>query len=89
MKVLNKANYRKWLRSVTHYTATIAGKRKYATFIGDAAEIVMGSTPEKGCKSRKLSDPNKPIIYSSAMLSHDYDLYVAEQENLENLRLVV
>ena len=74
------------MRSVTHYTATIAGKRKYSTFIGDTEAIVMGSTPEKGAKSRKLSDPTKPIIYSAAGLSRDYDLYVMEQENLENLR---
>jgi len=46
----------------------------------------LGSTPDKGAKSRKLSDPNKPIIYTSAGTSREYDIYVAEQENLENLR---
>ena len=50
--------------------------------------MIIGSTPEKGSKSRKLSDPNKPIIYSGAGLSREYEIYAAEQQNLENLRYV-
>jgi len=88
LKILKIANYRKWLRSVTHYTATITGKRKYETFLGEKAAMIIGSTPEKGSKSRKLSDPNKPIIYSAAGLSREYEIYAAEQQNLENLRYV-
>ena len=47
------ANYRRWLRSVTHYTATISGKRKFETLMGNP--LIMDSTPDRSSKSRKLS----------------------------------
>ena len=80
------ANYRRWVKSVTHYTATISGKRKFETILGDTH--VVESTPDaKGNKNRKLAN-GKPqsIVHNSVGLSDKFDIYVREQTNLENLR---
>ena len=48
------ANYRKWLRSVTHYTASLIGKRKFETLAGE--KLIFKSTPTKSAKNRKMND---------------------------------
>ena len=65
----NLANYRKWLRSVTLYTASITGKRKFEALLTDQLD----STPEKGSKARKLSD-HSGLVFKQNKFAHSYQL---------------